>query len=307
MTQLNLGLSSISVAAKSQEAQRLSFSWKRGAIGLVLSFFAPGLGQIYAGRPRRGLVMAVSLTAFILMMGESHLLVSFAGFATFSLVSILVRLYIPADAGYLAAHKTRPNSTAPRPSRTLAAVASVIVLLLCVFPTPDYLLRRWKYFRAFKVTSGSMCPTICVGDRIVADMDAFIKGRPQRGDVIMLKRPGNTDLFIKRVIGDEGDVVSEVDEKILVNGKPFSQGGYSTGCEITRPKAQRNEAIHFQSTMVPPSSFFVIGDNLNNSLDSRVPDFGPVALDQVRGRPLFIYWSPNFSRMGCPILQLHSR
>jgi type IV secretory pathway protease TraF len=52
---------------------------------------------------------------------------------------------------------------------------------------------------------------------------------------------------------------------------------------------------------VPASSFFVVGDNSTNSYDSRIPGFGLVTLDQVRGRPVYIYWSTGKSRIGCAV------
>jgi signal peptidase I len=60
-------------------------------------------------------------------------------------------------------------------------------------------------------------------------------------------------------------------------------------------------AIHFDAVKVPQDSLFVIGDNLNNSFDSRFPEFGFVNLDQVRGKPLYLYWSLEKSRIGCPV------
>jgi type IV secretory pathway protease TraF len=51
----------------------------------------------------------------------------------------------------------------------------------------------------------------------------------------------------------------------------------------------------------PQGTFFVVGDNLANSFDSRIPEFGPVSADMIRGKPLFLYWSPNLRHIGCPL------
>jgi hypothetical protein len=58
----------------------------------------------------------------------------------------------------------------------------------------------------------------------------------------------------------------------------------------------------FRSTTVPEGTFFVVGgDNLEDSYDSRIREFGAVTADMIRGRPLYFYWSPTFSRIGCQI------
>jgi len=57
----------------------------------------------------------------------------------------------------------------------------------------------------------------------------------------------------------------------------------------------------FQPTTVPEGSFFVVGDNLPDSFDSRIPEFGPVTKNMVRGKALFLYWSSGHSRIGCSL------
>ena len=177
-----------------------------------------------------------------------------------------------------------------------SAVALLFITLLAMF-------FHWTHsanLRAFRSGSDSMCPAICVNERIFATMDAFDRQPPRRGDVILFYfRPGNVT-YIKRVIAVEGDAVAlGPEDSILVNGKavhlpavcgdPAWKGG------------SPSEAIPFKAVTVPNGSYFVIGDNLNNSYDSRIEGFGFVKREQVRGKALFIYWSPGKSRFGCAI------
>ena len=177
-----------------------------------------------------------------------------------------------------------------------AAVALLLFVLIVMF-------FRWTgsaNLRAFRSASDSMCPAICVNERIIAGMDAFYSQPPRRGDVVLFYFGSSSVTYIKRVIAIEGDLVAPGPENsILVNGKPV-EVPHVCGNPIgnTDPNSA---SIPFPPTTVPKGSYFVIGDNLNNSYDSRIEGFGLVKREQVRGKALFIYWSPGKSRFGCPV------
>jgi signal peptidase I len=302
MTELNLGLGSHTPNPTGNQSKQQASVARKVVIAAVASLLVPGLGQVYAKRPWRGLVMALSLTAVVFLTGEFRFWTTFVGLISFLLVSILFRLYIVVEAGYLATTRNRLKSSGPRNSRVLAAAMTIIVLLLGAYPAPDYLMRRFSYFRAFKVPSVSMCPTVCEGERIVAEMDAFLKSGPGRGDVILMKHETSDALFLKRVIGVGGDLVSARAGAILVNGQALARPEPLGGCRATTKQLLPNDELpFFDPVKVPPSSFFVIGDNWPNSYDSRIPGFGFVTPSQVRGRPIFIYWSSTHTRIGCTI------
>jgi signal peptidase I len=280
---------------------------KRGRLGrillaVVLSLFIGGLGQIYARRIRRGLFMAILEIALGFAFLKSHLLFTFSGLLICSLVRILFHLFIVIDAGSCASPRRLASFIGtPRP-KLLTAAAVLGTLLLQVYPIPDYLLKA-SGFGAFKVSSASMCPTICEGDRIVADRTAFANSRPARGDIMMMKHPSSEALFIKRVIGIEGDLVTQTQGDIFVNGQPLAVPEYRRpGCgERSAQALLKDSQFLFQPMKVPAHSFFVVGDNLANSYDSRIEGFGFVDQSQLRGKPLFIYWSWTRSRIGCQL------
>lgn len=173
--------------------------------------------------------------------------------------------------------------------------ALVFILILMFFHwTNSYALK------AFRVPSNSMCPAICANERIIAAMDAFDRRQPERGDVILLAWQPYKQLFIKRVTAVGGDVVSSgPGNSVLVNGKPVV---LPAACgDPIRDGHQSERQMALKSVTVPKDSFFVLGDNLSQSLDSRFSGFGFVRLDQVRGKPLFIYWSSGKSRFGCAV------
>jgi len=154
--------------------------------------------------------------------------------------------------------------------------------------------------RAFRVPSDSMCPTICLNERLIVEMDAFNARKPERGDVILFTHPPHGQRFLKRVVAVGGDEIAPGPGNIiLVNGKTVA---WPDVCgEPVRTTAPSAEPITFLTLTVPQDSLFVVGDNLNLSLDSRYPGYGFVQRDQVQGKALFIYWSSGTSRIGCSI------
>ena len=285
------------------ESQVLSQSgWKAPVIATLLSLLFPGLGQWRNREPRKGFLAAVTFPLLAIVAGYSRILLSFWGFFGFITLRLFLLAWICVDA-FRGARRGRESRKSFHEARFVYVALGLLILTCAVFPSTDYFLRKFGYFRAFKVPSASMCPTICEGERIFADMDAFVRNAPERGDVILLDfHSAHGPLFIKRIVGVSGDIVSEKDGKIQVNGKPFWRPGLPQVCG--KPKDEsltRGEEPRFDPVNVPASSFFVIGDNSSNSYDSRIPGFGLVTPDQIKGRPLHIYWSTEKSRIGCAV------
>jgi len=156
---------------------------------------------------------------------------------------------------------------------------------------------------AFVIPSSSVCPTVCKGERILVEMRGEEPYVPKRDDVVVFEHGPDQLNYIKRVIGIPGDIVAPGSgNTILVNGSPWQPPPGCGKSLLSVEKVGDNAApVDFKEIRVPPGQIFVIGDNLNNSFDSRIEHFDPVTLDKVRGRPVMIYWSSESSRFGCPI------
>jgi signal peptidase I len=157
--------------------------------------------------------------------------------------------------------------------------------------------------QAFKIPSSSMEPTLLVGDHLL--VNKFIYGiripftgkkffhfkTPRRGDVIVFIFPKDrTKDFIKRVIATEGEKVEVVDNKIYINGKVIDDpwGHYERGDLVKYyPSVEKGPVT------VPKDSLFVMGDNRDNSQDSRF--WGFVNVNAVKGKAFIIYFSWNRS------------
>ena len=172
--------------------------------------------------------------------------------------------------------------------------AILIALLLALFI-------RTFIVQAFKIPSGSMEPTLLIGDHLL--VNKFIYGiknpftgatwiaikRPERRDIVVFKYPVNPDQdFIKRVIGVEGDTIEMINKKLLVNGEPFvvDSAVYRDPNIIPGEIKPRD---NFGPITVPKDSLFVMGDNRDNSYDSRFWKF--VKLSSVKGKAFILYWS----------------
>jgi signal peptidase I len=161
------------------------------------------------------------------------------------------------------------------------------------------LIIRTFLFQAFHIPSGSMEDTLLEGDFLFVSKTLygaeipFTGGKrlpairePQRGDIIVFRYPEDPSQdFIKRCVGIPGDVVEYRDKQLFVNGEPQDED-YT---KITQGERIVPGRDNFGPITVPDGQFFMLGDNRDNSRDSRY--WGFVDYSQLRGKALFIYWS----------------
>jgi len=275
--------------------------WKRPTFALLLSLFIPGLGHFYNRLPIKGLLLAVSLLLLELVPGTTHLVRTFAGLFVFLIVLNAGRIYVAADAFRTARNLNLREGPFRRPW-FIYSLTGVVVIGCTMLVSTDQFLRKFLPIKAFRSPSNSMCPTFCVGERFVADPYAFQENAPVRGAIVMFPRDFAGGLLVKRVVAVGGDVVSGSGTTIIVNGGPSPNAGPSYICgkpDLGNPSGDGPGS--FGPVQVPEGSLFVVGDRLAESYDSRIPGFGFVQINQVRAKPLYIYWSSRLSRIGCPI------
>jgi signal peptidase I len=139
--------------------------------------------------------------------------------------------------------------------------------------------------QAFQVEQYSMEPTLLPHDRVLVNKFLYRLRPPQRGDIIVLRYPRDpTRNYIKRIVGLPGDTLELRGGRLLINGMPVEEqylNGTPTG--------------DYGPEQVPSDSLFVLGDNRNNSEDSRA--FGFLKRDLVVGEAVLIYWPPGRVRL----------
>jgi signal peptidase I len=116
--------------------------------------------------------------------------------------------------------------------------------------------------------------------------------RPKRGDLVVYRMPVNNVLFVKRVVAIGGDTIAVDSKGTILNGQRIPEP-YILSEDTTPPE----DSADFGPVSIPANQFFVMGDNRNHSYDSRY--LGPVDVNRLVGKPLYIYYSSgNLGRIG---------
>jgi signal peptidase I len=187
-----------------------------------------------------------------------------------------------------------------------------ITILLLLFGT-TFLVQ------AFVIPTGSMEDTLLIGDHLLVDKLAYSSGgsvskyilpyeNPRDGDIIVFRYPVDiTQTFVKRVVGSPGDRIKIIDQQVYRNGKRLTEpyvvhkNPYPDSFRDNFPNSEANFTLLDRGremlagnvvngeVVVPPESYFAMGDNRDNSLDSRY--WGFVPRENIIGKPLIIYWS----------------
>jgi len=187
---------------------------------------------------------------------------------------------------------------------------AIVVAMLLAFAIRVFVVQ------AFKIPSGSMIPTLLIGDHILVSKlsyglqwpthckfqmalppvncyasQALIEfGKPQRGDIIVFRFPEDEEKdFIKRIVGTPGDTVQIRNKVVLVNGIPLDDKGFTQRIDPGIIDGTINPRDNFGPVTVPVGAYFVMGDNRDQSLDSRF--WGFVREEKIRGKAFRIYWS----------------
>jgi signal peptidase I len=282
----------LSAAEAAARPDRASRRWA----AVLLSLLAPGLGHLAIGHPRRmvvwfsGLIAVMALTIGAAVRGTA-LAMAFC----LAMVAAL-RLAAAIDTLRL----VRPDHL-PRPRAVF-----LIVVGLYVFVQILSVRVRSGVIEFFQVPSASMYPTFAVGDRVFATKRDRHFGR---GDVVVFGYPLDPEVtYMKRIVAVGGDRIGVRHGILIVNDQAVPRIATARPCVSAEPGGsctlwhetleghgydvahdESRSASDFDTLVVPEGSVFVMGDNRDNSSDSRV--WGAVRLDLIRGKIGGVWWS----------------
>lgn len=290
---------------------------RKTAIAFLLSIVTPGLGQIYNGQVKKAIIFLAVVLFYPFVIGFTRGFSSFYGLIICLLIDIVIRLIIMADAIINA----RKQKQYIRKNFNTWYFHSLIGLSIFGILVVSGLNSNLIFgYRSFTPPTASNEPTIMVGDRLVADTRAYTSRGPSYGDIVAFKV--NEDLFyIKRVIGLPSDTIDINNDIVSVNGKKsiavfigekrwedspegldiredeFSEQlpvGYKYLIYKFKPPTDSTK-INMKNIIVPPDSYFLLGDSRDNSLDSRYIGF--IKRNDIIGRILYIYSSKVSGRI----------
>lgn len=288
---------------------------KSGTIALVLGIVAPGLGHLYSARPSQAFV-ALGVYLALLLPGAIVLPMVLSLSLTLVILShafsIMLLLAVPVS-GAIVARRT-PRTVRTRWNRVWVYAAFLIVAGLLMSGSLE-LIRMSSPLRRFGIPTQAMIPTLLVGDVAVADMRSSATERLSRGDVVVFESPDRAEvLYAKRIIGLPGETLEIRNRQVLIDGRALDEPykvhetdlnaeqwgrireGYSVvyGADETGQDARGQRRLlggmfDFGPYRVPAGHYFLMGDNRDNSKDSRA--FGPVSGESIQGEMTRINWS----------------
>ena len=189
----------------------------------------------------------------------------------------------------------KPAGGRKRKSLIREYIEAIVVALILALVLRAYVVE------AFKIPSGSMVKTLLIGDHLLVnkllygldlpfkDDKIFVYRQPRLYDIIVFKYPQDPSKnFIKRVIGTPGDKVEIIDKRAYVNDKETNHSfvNYTDSSILPGRMSKRD---NYGPVIVPEGKVFVMGDNRDDSHDSRF--WGFVGINEIKGKAMFIYWS----------------
>jgi len=254
---------------------------KRSAIlAGLLNFMGAGLGFLYVGRPSWAAINLLSLPLLLGFGAWIGLMFKPAGFVAvcISLLAVIVA------SMYLAVRIARREQAAELRAYQRWYVYFSYYVAASIFLNVVLMNRSALFgYETFRVPSRSMMETLLPGDSFVSNTWAFKRRTPRRGEVIVFLYPKDPSLkYVQRVVGLPGDTLRVQGGVVEVNGarldEPYISPGHNHGAPFGNGRFE-----------VPVGHYFVMGDNRDNSADSRV--WGTVPQANLYGSVEFIFWS----------------
>jgi signal peptidase I len=259
-------------------------------VAALANLFAPPLGHVYAGDPLRGVGILVLGLGVIALLGRLGAGASLALFYPTLAAAVLTSIWLIVDGGCLAL--ARSAYVPKRYNRWYVYIALFALILVASQPLVAYRGALFG-FEHYRVVSGNMLPSLRPGDFVLTDTRER-KEIPGRGTIITFRYPRDPSvIYVKRVIGRPGERVSIRNGIVFIGERPMAED------YLAKTSNSQPYSLTMPEITVPEGTLFVLGDNRDNSNDSRV--WGALPLANVTGRVTAIWLSSDWSRTGTTI------
>lgn len=263
-------------------------------LALFLSLVAVGLGQVYNGQWKKGVGFYLAEVLVGLFM-----VLFWADFAAMLLCVAILFGYNLFAAGEAFATARKLTGYTRQPCNRLWIYLVCLAVSLGSGAAFEQVVNGW-FFKAYKVPSASMLPTIRVGDHFMVEV-LEPEDELKRADIVIFSMPGtNGRDFVKRVVGLPGESVEIRERRVFVDGVPLDEPYVCYTREGILPVRDT-----FGPVTLGTEEYFLMGDNREDSLDSRW--LGPVPRNRISGKAGYIYFpgdmnAPDWAeRVGAPL------
>ncbi|QEX20590.1 hypothetical protein FRZ61_05070 [Hypericibacter adhaerens] len=278
-------------------------------MAVLLSFLVSGLGQLYCGRPGRALLLVV-VTVLLVPLVYLPTLVDRQAYGHFSWIFlalvalVIMRLYVMVDAWLVARHTGALRLRWYNRWYIYAGIALIGSALGLVTP-----------FHSYSIPSASMAPALLPGDFVLTKPYWSDSRKPLVGDIAIVKHDGT--FFVKRIVAVGGDRVQMIGGRLTINGVALPRDMVGNlrfnDVDMTLYRESLPDGRNYRimelsdheflddtaAFTVPLASYFVLGDNRDNSRDSRVmKEFGYMPAESMVARVLVVWWAKDWGRIG---------
>lgn len=288
---------------------------RKAWVAFLFSFIFPGLGQIYNGQVKKGILFFILPYCNVLVFGLTRGVLSFHGLLALLLIELLLRLCISIDAAKVARKQKEYLPKVYNKWYYYLLILGVMVFFNWIFNVKSVL-----GIESFHMPYSVNEPTIQQGDLFMADMKAYINKNPEYGDLVMYKQKDGF-FYASRVVGLPGDTIALDSDIVSINGKMNGSMfltleftiEYAEGIQVKVDEFEEtlpNGHLHkiykinppmpeintsFKSIIVPANSYFLVSDNRDLANDSRY--LGPIKKQDIYGRVIYSYWGKKASRI----------
>lgn len=279
-------------------------------LAFLSALFVPGFGQIYNGQIRKGILFLLITLTVPFILGLIKFGAFFYGFIAIIIADFSFRIYVIYDAVKNAKKLKVYTLKAYNTWYYYLAIIIGIYTILWFYDTNSIV-----GVKSFKISSTSSEPTMKIGDRVIADLNAFKNIKPDYGDIVIFQKKDSLNPWVYRIVGLPNDKFEIQNNFLIINGrkckttfikKTKSQEFDVNEYEEELPNRHKHKIYTFvnpfednknviQETIIPKNCYFLIGDNRDNAMDSRY--IGVINGDEIIGKVVFGYWGKTNDRI----------
>lgn len=253
----------------------------------VLTIFTIGLGHLYCGDIKKAIILFVGGQMILILASLAFIFYAPVGQIIAIIVGISYFVYCIVDS-VKGAKPYKLSYSMKKYNKWYIYILYWFVASFVIQTIVEISIKS-NIAQAYKIPSVAMMQTLQIGDHIIADKFTYKTSGPKRGDIVIFPFPENPSKdFIKRVIALGDETLEIIDKKILINGNILNEPYVTHSDERIIPK-ELQPRDNFGPTTIPADSVFVMGDNRDNSYDSRF--WGFVKKSSIKGKAVSIYWS----------------